>query len=114
VTVATLVVIAVATMEAALRDRVGLWAGVTLVVVAIIAPLVTRAGDRSLPAMMPPLAFLAAVLAAGQLLVPKTGGSLRTREALMIIETLGSDAIWVVAATVLSVTIAAIRHWTDL
>lgn len=113
VTVATLVVIAVATMEAALRDRVGLWTGVTLVVVAIIAPLVTRAGDRSLPAMMPPLAFLAAVLTAGQLLVPKTGGSLRTREALMIIETLGSNAIWVVAATVLSVTIAAIRHWTD-
>ncbi len=113
VLVATLLVIAVAAVEAALRDRIGPWTGVTLVVVAIIAPLVTRAGDRSLPAMMPPLAFLAAVLIAGQMLVPATGGSLRTREALMIVQNLGPNAIWVVAATILSTTIAAIRHFTD-
>ncbi len=113
VALATLAVIAVACLEAALRDRIGLWTGITLVVVAIIAPLVTRAGDRSLPAMMPPLAFLAAVLIAGQLLVPTTGGSWRTREALMIAQTLGPNAIWVVAATILSTTIAAIRHFTD-
>lgn len=113
VTIATLVVIGVAVLEAALRDRIGLWTGVTLIVVAIVAPLVTRAGDRSLPAMMPPLAFLAAVLIAGQLLVPETGGSWRTREALMIVQTLGPNAIWVVAATILSTTIAAIRHFTD-
>ena len=113
VTIATLVVIGVAVLEAALRDRIGPWTGITLVVVAIIAPLVTRKGDRSLPAMMPPLAFLAAVLIAGQLLVPATGGSWRTREALMIVQTLGPNAIWVVAATILSITIAAIRHFTD-
>lgn len=113
VTIATLVVIGVAVLEAALRDRIGPWTGITLVVVAIIAPLVTRKGDRSLPAMMPPLAFLAAVLIAGQLLVPATGGSWRTREALMIVQTLGPNAIWVVAATILSTTIAAIRHFTD-
>ena len=113
VVVATLVVIGVAALEATLRDRIGLWTGLTLVVVAIIAPLVTRKGDRSLPAMMPPLAFLAAVLVAGQLLVPATGGSWRTREALMIVQTLGPNAIWVVAATILSTAIAAIRHFTD-
>jgi hypothetical protein len=113
VTIATLVVIGAALLEAALRDQIGLWTGVTLVVVAIVAPLVTRAGDRSLPAMMPPLAFLAAVLIAGQLLVPETGGSLRTREALMLVQTLGPNAAWVVAATILSTTIAAIRHLTD-
>lgn len=113
VTIATLVVIGVAVVEAALRDRIGPWTGITLVVVAIIAPLVTRKGDRSLPAMMPPLAFLAAVLIAGQRLVPATGGSWRTREALMIVQTLGPNAIWVVAATILSITIAAIRHFTD-
>jgi hypothetical protein len=113
VLVATLTVIAVAILEAALRDRIGLWSTVTLVAVASVAPLVTRAGDRSLPAMMPPLAFLAAVLIAGQLLVPTTGGSWRTREALMIAKTLGPNAIWVVAATILSTTIAAIRHFTD-
>ncbi len=113
VALSTLVVIAVATIEAAMRDRIGLWTGVTLVAVSIIAPLVTRTGDRSLPAMMPPLAFLAAVLIAGQLLVPETGGSLRTREAVMIVQTLGPNAMWVVAATILSTSIAAIRHFTD-
>ncbi|HYN57021.1 MAG TPA: DUF6542 domain-containing protein [Motilibacterales bacterium] len=113
VTVATLTVIVVAALEATLRERIGLWTGVTLVAVATVAALVTRAGDRSLPAMMPPLAFLVAVLIAGQLLVPETGGSLRTREALTIVQSLGANAIWVVAATVLSTSIAAIRHFTD-
>jgi hypothetical protein len=113
VMLATLVVIAVAAVEAALRDRIGPWTGVALVIVAIIASLVTRAGDRSLPAMMPPLAFMAAVLIAGQLLVPANGGTWRTREALMIVQTLGSNAVWVVAATILSTAIAAIRHVTD-
>ena len=113
VALSTLVVIAVAALEATLRDRIGLWTGVTLVVVAVIAPLVTRAGDRSLPAMMPPLAFLAAVLIAGQLLVPASGGSLRTREAVMIVQNLGANAAWVVAATILSTSIAAIRHFMD-
>jgi Domain of unknown function (DUF6542) len=112
VTVATLVVLAVAALEAVLRDRIGLWSGVTLVVVAIIAPLITRPGDRSLPAMMPPLAFMVAVLVAGQLLVPAAGGSLRTREAVMIVQTLGANAAWVVAATVVATSIAAIRHVT--
>lgn len=96
-----------------MRDRIGPWTGVTLVAVSIIAPLMTRTGDRSLPAMMPPLAFLAAVLIAGQLLVPETGGSPRTREAVMIVQTLGPNAMWVVAATILSTSIAAIRHFTD-
>jgi hypothetical protein len=113
VAVSTLLVVAVAALEAVLRDQIALWTGVTLVVVAIVAPLVTRKGDRSLPAMMPPLAFLAAVLVAGQVLVPASGGSLRTREALMIVQTLGPNAVWVVAATILSTTIAAIRHFTD-
>jgi hypothetical protein len=110
---ATLVVIAVAVLEAALRDQIGLWTGVTLVVVSVVASLVTRAGDRSLPAMMPPLAFFAAVLIAGQALLPEEGGSLRQREALMLLDVLGSNAPWVVAATLLSTTIAAIRHITD-
>jgi hypothetical protein len=31
----------------------------------------------------------------------------------MIVSTLGANAVWVVAATVLSTTIAAVRHFTD-
>jgi hypothetical protein len=114
VTIATLVVIAVAAVEAVLRDEISTWTGVTLVAVAIICPLITRKGDRSLPAMMPPLAFLTAVLISGQVLVANDGGEFdRVAEVTMIVSTLGANAVWVVAATVLSTTIAAVRHFTD-
>ena len=113
VTVATLVVIGVAVAEALLAERVGIWTTSTLLAAAIICPLITRHGDRSLPAMMPPLAFLTAVLVAGQWLLPQGDNSLRTREAVMIIQTLGPNALWVIAATALSVTIAAIGHVVD-
>lgn len=113
VTVATLVVVGTAVVEAASQDRIGLWTDVALVIVSAVAALVTRTGDRSLPAMMPPLAFLAATLVAGQLLIDGTAGSWRTREALMLMDVLGANAPWVVAATALSVTIALVRHLID-
>lgn len=110
--VATIAVVLVALVEAEIRDRIGLWTDITLITVAVIAPIITRAGDRSLPAMMPPLAFLVAVAAAGQQLL-ETDASLRTREAVMFVQTLGSNALWVVAATALSTSIAAIGYLTD-
>jgi hypothetical protein len=113
VTAATLVVIAAAIAEVLVRDTIALWTGVALVTVSVIAALVTRAGDRSLPAMMPPLAFFAAALIAGQLLVVDESGSLRRREVLMLAEVLGSNATWVVAATVAAVSIALVRHLVD-
>lgn len=113
VTIATLVVIITAVVEVLMREAIGTWTGAALVAAAVIASLVTRAGDRSLPAMMPPLAFLAAVLVAGQALVEPEGGSWQARQALMIGETLGANAAWVVAATALSVSIAAMRHVAD-
>lgn len=111
VAVASLLVIAVAIVEALLQERIGLWAGVTLLAVSIVAPVITQHGDHSLPAMMPPLAFLAAVLIAGQWLLPDSANSLRTREAVMVISTLGPNALWVIAATILSVSIAAAAHF---
>lgn len=113
VTFATLAVIAVAVAEVMVHDTIAQWTGVALVTVSVIAALVTRAGDRSLPAMMPPLAFLAAALVAGQVLVADEAGSLQRREALMLAEVLGSNATWVVAATALSTTIALVRHLMD-
>ena len=110
VAVATFIVVATAVVEAATQDRIGLWTDVALVAVSVLGALVTRAGDRSLPAMMPPLAFLAAALVAGQLLIDGTAGTWRTREALMLMDVLGANAPWVVAATALSVTIALVRH----
>ena len=113
VAVSTLVVIAAAFIEVLVQDAIGRWTGITLVVVAVVASLITRAGDRSLPAMMPPLAFLAAALIAGQALLPPQESSLRTREVLMLVDVLGSNAPWVVGATVLAVAIALVRHLVD-
>lgn len=113
VAVATAVVIAAALVEVLAQETIGSWTGITLVVVAVVASLITRAGDRSLPAMMPPLAFLAAALTAGQLLVPSGKEPLWVREALMLLDVLGANAVWVVAATVLSVTISTVRHLVD-
>lgn len=110
VVVATLLVVTTAVIEVLLLDRIGAWTGAALVVVSVISPLATRAGDRSLPAMMPPLAFLAAVLIAGQQLLPEEPGSWRSREAVMVAQTLGSNAAWVVVATILSTSVAAIGH----
>jgi hypothetical protein len=110
VTVATLLVVAAAAAEVALTESIGLWTDATLVTVSILAALVTRAGDRSLPAMMPPLAFLAAALVAGQPLVASTGGSAWTRQGLMLFEVLGAHAIWVVGATAAATVIALVRH----
>lgn len=113
VTVATLIVIAVALVEAVVEERIALWTGVALVTVAVVGPLVTRPGDRSLPAMMPPLAFLTAVLIAGQALLPSRDRSIRSDEVLMIMQTLGDNAAWVLAATALSTVIALTRHLLD-
>jgi hypothetical protein len=47
------------------------------------------------------------------MLVADESGSLRRREVLMLAEVLGSNATWVVTATVLSTTIALVRHVVD-
>ncbi len=110
---ATAAVLAAAAAEVVLVDQIGTWTGITLVAVSIAAALVTRAGDRSLAAMMPPLAFMAAVLTAGQALLPDDGSDLREREIVMILDVLGSNAAWVLAATACAVVIATIGHVRD-
>jgi drug/metabolite transporter (DMT)-like permease len=108
--VATLVIITVAMLEVVEHERIGEWTGVTLIIVSALAVLITRPGDRSLPAMMPPLAFLTAVVIAGQQLLSPSIDDTRQREAVMIVETLGANAAWVVAATVVAVVIALLGH----
>lgn len=110
VLIATLLIITVAMIEVVERGQIGQWTGITLIVVSAIAVLVTRPGDRALPAMMPPLAFLAAVVIAGQPLVSTTIDDPWQRQAVMIAETLGENALWVVAATATSVLLAMVGH----
>lgn len=109
-TLGTLAVVGAALVEVRQRNEIGLWTGVTLCVVAVVAAAVTRPGDRSLPVMMPPLAFAVAVLIAGQSLVSNAIADPWKRQAAMIVETLGRNAIWVVTATVLAFVVALIGH----
>lgn len=111
--VATTIVVAAAVVEAAVRDAIGVWTGVTLIAVSVLASLVTRAGDRSLPAMMPPLAFLAGALVGGQLLTDASITGFLAQQGAMLVEVLGSNSAWVVAATACSVTICSVRHLID-
>ncbi len=111
--VATTIVVAVAFLEAAVRDAIGSWTGATLVVVSVLASLVTRAGDRSLAAMMPPLAFLAGALIGGQQLTDASITGFVARQGAMLVDVLGSNSAWVVAATACSVTICSLRHLVD-
>jgi hypothetical protein len=113
VAVGTALVVGAAVAEAVLLGRIGAWTGGTLIVVSAIAASITRAGDRSLPAMMPPLAFLAAALVGGQVLVSDGREAWWARQAAMLIDVLGSNAVFVVAATAASVTIALVRHLVD-
>ena len=110
---ATVVVVVVAGIEVLVTDRIGAWTGGTLVAVSVIAALVTRAGDRSLPAMMPPLAFLAAALVAGQALVVHDQQEWWVRQGAMLVDVLGVNAVWVVVATALAVLIGLVRHVLD-
>lgn len=110
VAVATLFVLIVALVEIIEQGVIGAWTGVTLVVVSVVAALITRAGDRSLPAMMPPLAFATAVFVAGQNLVDHAIRDPWQRQLVMVVETLGRNAMWVVTATVLAGVIGLIGH----
>ncbi len=113
VTGATLILVAVAVAEAVVAESVGVWTGATLVVLAVTATLVTRAGDRSLPAMMPPLAFLMAALAGTLVLRPPSASTSWTSQALVLLQMLGRNAAWVVGATLIAVVLASIGHVHD-
>jgi hypothetical protein len=113
VTASTLAVMLAAGVEVLRVGTIGLWTGVTLVAVSAVAALVTRAGDRSLPAMMPPLAFLAAVLTVGQALPAGDGPTVWIREGVLVMNTLGANASWIIGATLAAVGLSAVRHLLD-
>ncbi len=108
---ATGIVIVTAAVEVMATGDLATWAGLALMTVAILSALVTRRGDLVLPVIMPPLAFLAATLVAGQALVESGSDPWWVRCALMVFEVLGRNAVWVVLATACALVICVVR-WT--
>lgn len=94
--------------EVRATGAVGTATGVVLVVCSLCAAAFTRRGDLPLAIMMPPLAFVVAVLVAGQLLVAQTG-NWKANQTLMMFDQLGGNARWVLVATGVAVVVATAR-----
>ncbi|MEZ5115209.1 MAG: DUF6542 domain-containing protein [Candidatus Nanopelagicales bacterium] len=83
--------------------------GLGLLASTVYAALLVRPMDLWVAVIAPPLAFLAATLTAGQLTV-SGGGSLLTREALLVFESLSFNAPWILGSTALALVIVWIRR----
>lgn len=97
--------------DALLNRSAGLgWiTGAALVASTLYAALTVRPADLWLAVIVPPLAFLAATLTAGQLTLPG-GQGLLVREGLMIFTTLSNNAPWIIGATALALVIVLVRR----
>ena len=96
-------------LDALLRDGIGVITGVALVLTSAAAALTLRRSDIWAAVVMPPLAFLAALLTAGQLTV-SSSGSLLSRQALNIVTGLSLNAPWLIAATLIALVIVMVRR----
>ena len=96
-------------LDALLRDGIGVITGVALVLTSAAAALTLRRSDIWAAVVMPPLAFLAALLTAGQLTV-SSSGSLLSRQALNIVTGLSLNAPWLIAATLIALVIEMVRR----
>jgi hypothetical protein len=92
-----------------LGTTLGWITGLALVASTLYAALTVRAPDLWLAVIVPPLAFLAATLTAGQLTLPG-GQGLLVREGVMVFTTLSANAPWIVGATVLALVIVLVRR----
>lgn len=103
------VTIAFGFIEALLRHSIGTITGVALLIVTVVAALRLRPADIWAAVVMPPLAFLAALVTAGQLTVAKSG-SFVSQQALNIVSGLALNAPWIIGSTAVALVIVLIRR----
>jgi len=99
----------VAFAEAILRQQIGVATGVALLLSSVYAALVVRRADIWAAVVVPPLAFLAAALTAGQLILDKSG-SLLIREGFSLFRTLATNAPWILGTTAVCLVIVLVRR----
>lgn len=95
--------------DALINDSLGILTGVALLVSSVYCALLVRPADIWAAAIIPPLAFLAATLTAGQLTLD-SAGSLVVREGYMILKTLAQNAPWIVGTTLICFVIVIVRR----
>ena len=95
--------------EALIRHEIGWLTGLALLVSSVYAAVVVRRADIWAAVVVPPLAFLAAALTAGQLTLD-TSGSLLIREGFTLFRTLATDAPWILGSTAVCLVIVLVRR----
>jgi hypothetical protein len=109
VVVVILGTVLVAFADALINNSLGILTGIALLVSSVYCALLVRPADIWAAAIIPPLAFLAAALTAGQLTLD-SAGSLVVREGYMLLKTLAQNAPWIVGTTLICFVIVIVRR----
>lgn len=99
-------------LEAVLRHEIGAITGLALAASSIYAAVVVRRVDIWAAVVVPPLAFLAAALTAGQLTLDRTG-HLLIREGFSLFRALAVNAPWILGTTLVCLAIVLVRRRRD-
>jgi hypothetical protein len=104
------VTVLVALAEALLRNEIGALTGIALLVSSVYCALVVRRADIWAAVVIPPLAFLVAVVTAGQLTIRAKSGGLLVREGALLFVSLATNAPWILGTTLVCLAIVLVRR----
>ena len=104
------VTVLVALAEALLRNEIGLLTGVALLVSSVYCAFAVRRADIWAAVVIPPLAFLVALLTAGQLTIRAKTGGLLVREGALLFVSLATNAPWILGTTLACLVIVLVRR----
>lgn len=108
VTIGVTVLVAFADVIAVSPGTIGWLTGAALLVSTGYCAIIVRYRDRWTAVIAPPLAFLVATAAAGQLALPNQGTGL-TREIIMLTGTLALNVAWICGSVLLALLITGIK-----
>ncbi len=103
------VTVLMALADVLVTHGIGVITGVGLVLSTLYAALAVRPADLWAAVVTPPLAYLVALLTAGQFTLP-SGGSLLVREGFMVFTGLALNAPWIIGATLVALVIVLVRR----
>jgi len=95
--------------DAIINDSLGILTGLALLVSSVYCAVLVRPSDIWAAVVVPPLAFLAAALTAGQLTLD-SAGSFVVREGYMLLKTMAQNAPWIIGTTAVCLVIVLVRR----
>ena len=104
------VTVLVAFAEALVRHDIGWMTGLALLVSSVYAAVAVRRSDIWAAVVIPPLAFLVALLTAGQLTILGKSGGLLVREGALLFVSLATNAPWILGTTLVCLAIVLVRR----